>query len=735
MAEPPSTNQADIAAALSAALPERWYPQIPLLAQVLAAACDGKDASIATKELLEALRQLQGTTLNVQSGTITVGNISGEGIAIGHGAISIYMPRSAAEEQAWRSRSCMLEKVRTSWIDGFLKQSLHKIALIDLGMLDHPDALAQPWEMIVQPPDRPRKSVRLSTTIAEVFDEFGGELLILGAPGTGKTTMLLELTRALIEHAQQDETYPLPVVFNLSSWVVKRPPLADWLAEELNIRYGVPRKIAKAWIDNDQVLPLLDGLDEVRQDARNACVQTINAFRGEHGLVGMVVCCRTGDYNAFPQKVRLQGSVELQPLTDQQIEIYLQQVGKNAATVRAVLKQLRDTAQAHEDQAAEELTRTPLLLSITAMAYQGNSDGELPSPAAPPTEQQRHLFATYVARMFTRRGKGTRYTPKQTKQWLGWLASKLIDHNQAIFFLELMQPAWLQREVWYRFDLWTGLMRGSMIGVAVWSIATPLITFLLMVIGLAPTISNTLGPGGTQLLIVTSGVLCVLFYVLIGVNAAYRKPGPEQIHLVEKLIIPDTAMRSALKLGLGVGIPTVLVLSWGRGWIGALTGIAVGIALGTLMVVREMPMVSQSEVRSVPNQGIWRSARNALLLSLLAGVSVGGAIGLSLSLVGADAFGLAEAGTFGTIVGVALGIGMGIFVAILFGAETLFKHGLLRVLLYRHGSIPWNYARFLDYATERIFLRKVGGGYIFVHRLLMEYFASLEPRQGKDESE
>ncbi len=39
--------------------------------------------------------------------------------------------------------------------------------------------------------------------------------------------------------------------------------------------------------------------------------------------------------------------------------------------------------------------------------------------------------------------------------------------------------------------------------------------------------------------------------------------------------------------------------------------------------------------------------------------------------------------------------------------------------------MPWRYARFLDYAAERLFLRKVGGGYIFVHRLLLEYFASL----------
>jgi hypothetical protein len=32
---------------------------------------------------------------------------------------------------------------------------------------------------------------------------------------------------------------------------------------------------------------------------------------------------------------------------------------------------------------------------------------------------------------------------------------------------------------------------------------------------------------------------------------------------------------------------------------------------------------------------------------------------------------------------------------------------------------------FLDYATECILLRKVGGGYIFIHRLLQDYFAAL----------
>jgi hypothetical protein len=61
------------------------------------------------------------------------------------------------------------------------------------------------------------------------------------------------------------------------------------------------------------------------------------------------------------------------------------------------------------------------------------------------------------------------------------------------------------------------------------------------------------------------------------------------------------------------------------------------------------------------------------------------------------------------------------------GGSAYLQHYVLRFLLWRNDYAPWNYIRFLDYAAERVFLRKVGGGYIFTHRLLMEYFATLEP--------
>jgi hypothetical protein len=58
-----------------------------------------------------------------------------------------------------------------------------------------------------------------------------------------------------------------------------------------------------------------------------------------------------------------------------------------------------------------------------------------------------------------------------------------------------------------------------------------------------------------------------------------------------------------------------------------------------------------------------------------------------------------------------------------FGGFAYIQHYVLRFVLHRAGYIPWNYERFLDYAAERIFLQKVRGGYIFIHRLLMEHFA------------
>jgi hypothetical protein len=159
--------------------------------------------------------------------------------------------------------------------------------------------------------------------------------------------------------------------------------------------------------------------------------------------------------------------------------------------------------------------------------------------------------------------------------------------------------------------------------------------------------------------------------------------------------------------------------------IGGLTGGLIG-GLITLLTTEAV------ETRRSPNQGTRRSVRYALgalllfgsfyvlIFGLLGGIfdrmtGIGGLIG---ALIGEPIYGL--------IVGLSAGmIGGGLF---------FLRHFALRLVLWMTRSAPLNYVRFLDYAAERIFLRKVGGGYIFVHRMLLEYFAGLaEPHKVQDQ--
>jgi hypothetical protein len=75
--------------------------------------------------------------------------------------------------------------------------------------------------------------------------------------------------------------------------------------------------------------------------------------------------------------------------------------------------------------------------------------------------------------------------------------------------------------------------------------------------------------------------------------------------------------------------------------------------------------------------------------------------------------------------GLLLGLPAGFVGAMSRGLETVMRHVALRLALAYEGSIPMGrYDAFLDYCTEIHLLRKVGGGYIFRHRMLMEFFAA-----------
>jgi hypothetical protein len=198
-----------------------------------------------------------------------------------------------------RARRDLADEVRRQFVQEELERSLERVARIDLGLTERPEAVDPPLRVIVRGPAEPDLLIEPGTPIRDVYMRMGKQLLVLGEPGSGKTTLILELVRQLLD--DPDPAWPdrIPTVFHLASWSRQRPPLATWMVEELHRQYGVARPLGRTWVDTGSILPFFDGLDEVAAGCREECLAAINAFRDEHGQLPLVVSSRTGEYDAL----------------------------------------------------------------------------------------------------------------------------------------------------------------------------------------------------------------------------------------------------------------------------------------------------------------------------------------------------------------------------------------------------------------------------------------------------
>ena len=192
-------------------------------------------------------------------------------------------------------------------MDGVLRHSLHNEVLISLGKQQMDQAVNAPWKYTVEVSDAVNSAPQEDRDISAIYDTTG-LLLILGEPGSGKTTTLLDLARTLLDRARDDIKERVPIVLNLSSWK-KKQPLAEWMSSELSEKYRIPRKIARSWIQHDYLLPLLDGLDEVKITLQPDCVAAINAFIEQFNPSGLVICCRLNEYRWLPERLKLNGAI------------------------------------------------------------------------------------------------------------------------------------------------------------------------------------------------------------------------------------------------------------------------------------------------------------------------------------------------------------------------------------------------------------------------------------------
>lgn len=589
---------------------------------------------------------------------------------------------------------------------------------------------------------RDSESLEPGKLMIEVFgrDDIDGKLLILGTPGAGKTTVLLSLAEQLLAGANTQacaEGYDnpktvIPIVFELSTWKKDDQSIRDWLTEQLYDLYGGDRKLKRyeQWLEQQVLLPLLDGLDELGMERQQKCMAKLNEFTRQYRQV--VVCCRSKEFEESGIRLgNLRGAVELEPLSDQQILTYLRQVEREG-----LWQQIQDTPEMRQMLELIEgeagLLRVPLFVSIAASIYQVDqpfrTKGEL-------LERYIDRQLSFDVRMSDRRKelKGRKWAyatvekepmVKITWHCLRWLAQQLKEINEVNFIIERMQPGWLDKSQYkclYRL----------LIGI-----------LTVLVIG-----------GTASIFFLSEGIVGLLVGLCIGLATGVCVTGFVGLHDIQpvesfQIMMSSTVVRRAVFRELkaygffSLGFFVVARLIAGlikkfTTWSATepLSSVIAG-AFTALFLLLSMWLLGglisalkqDLKMRSKPNQGIWNSlyyscysgvvaipVANFCLTLFVFALGIAQGYSLQLSLVRAI-----EELPSGWLWGCLLAISAAFLRA---GGLAVVQHFSLRFVLACSGTFPFFCVPFLNYCTERRLLQRIGGRYRFIHRELLEHFA------------
>jgi hypothetical protein len=226
----------------------------------------------------------------------------------------------SSEAQVRKSPTTARQELLSA-VEGFLESALptleHRIELQiklrhDLSELEYRPAFAS------------NDPVFSSAEIASIFDKCGRQLLIVGAPGSGKTVLLLLLADALLNRARVDPSAPIPVPIFLHDTKGPEDFLSDlWAAQTVGRAFGLPESVAAMLVDSGEIVLLLDGLDEV--GASHSLLRRIAAIKDGPGG-GLAATCRS--HAALSLRQQWRGVAELQPVDDRVAVDFLERLAE-----------------------------------------------------------------------------------------------------------------------------------------------------------------------------------------------------------------------------------------------------------------------------------------------------------------------------------------------------------------------------------------------------------------------
>lgn len=565
-------------------------------------------------------------------------------------------------------------------------------------------------------------------------------LVLLGGPGTGKTTLAVQLVLHLLDLRREHPDDPVPVLLPVADWdVTKFPHLHDWLATRLSEDYPALRSpelgasATSSLASRGCILPVLDGLDELPQGTRAEVIRALNRSLGSGDQ--LILTSRTAEFTdavgeagevvnsaAVLQPLQLAPAVAADYLARTQPPV----PGPGWDEVLAALRAAPcGAATGTLGAALSHLTSTPLGLWLVRTVYTapGADPAELidstrfPTPAA----LRDHLYEQLVTAVIASRPPGTNsadpfrprkhHDPDDTRRWLGFLAQPLTSPEcscgrpctRGIRWWCLTQD-YLAKPP--SIKLLSGLISGCVGALAGGLIGGP----TALVVGLMMGI-NSVAMGG------------------YAVNAWSRgMPGSVNLRLRGR----TRELIGELAFGLGVVFPLLLGfgLLMGHATFGLTFGLTLGIAFGlarggTIGLSRWMEVPALTAGASTPVSS-WRADRllnlvRLLMLGIAYGIAFGVVAGVRYGVVEGIVFGLAAIGPLGFVT--AAGLGMGTH-------RTWLGYLFARHHLARRRLLPRDLMGFLDDAHRLGLLRTVGPIYQFRHTELQDHLAAAYRQSG-----
>lgn len=299
--------------------------------------------------------------------------------------------------------------------------------------------------------------------LAEYYQDANGRLLLVGVPGAGKTTLLLQLELELLEK----EITRIPVILNLARWSSTFLTLADWIQEILPSEMGltINKKIATDLVAQNRLILLLDGLDEVKEEDRQVCLEAIGAY-GEDASRYFILSSRIDEYKTVAKDAPVNGQVEVGTLSYEQLMEQLEKTEQNEGSKRLL-------AAFKEDVFLREIAEVPFYFnSLQLLFARGKYLHEFNFSAHDIKGRKKEIKQCFVSEMFRKiNAKG--YDAQSITNYLDFFASRLKRENLVDFELIHLQYSWCRLSKWeaiigkFLEGLVEGMLQGLLAGLLV----------------------------------------------------------------------------------------------------------------------------------------------------------------------------------------------------------------------------------------------------------------------------